>query len=83
MVLGTLRSATKSRSELVVENLALRQQLAVMKQRRFRPVLKRGDRFFLGLLESYMVSLANFITHCAPGYYYKTRTHLSLDKDAP
>jgi transposase InsO family protein len=36
----------RSRLELVVENLALRQQLAVFKQRRPRPRLRPADRLF-------------------------------------
>ena len=36
-----LRSIFRSRADLAVENLALRQQLAVMKQKRPRPHLTR------------------------------------------
>ena len=50
ILLGALRSATRPRHELVLENLALRQQLAVFKQRYPRPRLKDPDRLFWVLL---------------------------------
>lgn len=46
LVLGWLRGLFRSRAELVIENLALRQQLAVLKRKRRRPGLKRVDRLF-------------------------------------
>ncbi len=45
-VLSTARSSLQSRRELVLENLALRQQLAVLGRRAKRPMLTRGDRAF-------------------------------------
>ena len=45
-VVHTLRSLLRSRFDLAMENAALRQQLAVMKQRRTRPRLRRTDRLF-------------------------------------
>jgi len=45
VLLPTLRSALRSRRDLVVENLALRQQLATLASRR-RPVLRPADRLF-------------------------------------
>jgi len=46
IVLGALFSACRTRRELALENLALRQQLAVMKHQRSRPRLTDGDRLF-------------------------------------
>jgi putative transposase len=43
-------TALRLRSELAIENLALRQQLAVLKQRSRRPRLRKSDRFFWLLL---------------------------------
>ncbi len=43
-LLSTARSGLRSRRELVLENLALRQQLAVLGRRAKRPKLTRGDR---------------------------------------
>jgi len=41
-----LRLLVLSRSQLMLENLALRQQLAVLNRQRPRPTLRRGDRLF-------------------------------------
>ena len=46
IVLGTLISACRTRRSLALENLALRQQLAVMKHRQLRPRLTNSDRLF-------------------------------------
>jgi putative transposase len=46
ILLGTLRSAVRTRRELALENLALRQQLAVWKARQPRPRLTEVDRIF-------------------------------------
>jgi transposase InsO family protein len=51
---GILRLLLLSRSQLVLENLALRQQLAVLSRQRPRPSLHRRDRFFwIGLSKLY------------------------------
>lgn len=41
-----IQSALRLRSDLALENLALRQQLAVLKRQIRRPKLRRSDRFF-------------------------------------
>jgi hypothetical protein len=46
ILVGALRSAFRLHRELVLENLALRQQLAVFKHRYPRPRLKHADRLF-------------------------------------
>src|SRR5260370_10874171 len=46
ILLGTLRSTVRTRRELALENLALRQQLAVWKGRQPRPRLTAMDRIF-------------------------------------
>jgi transposase InsO family protein len=46
IIVGTLRSSVRSRRELALENLALRQQLATMKFRYPRPQLTDSDRLF-------------------------------------
>jgi transposase InsO family protein len=48
-LLPTLHSAVSSRRDLVIENLALRQQLATLASRR-RPVIRPADRLFWILL---------------------------------
>src|SRR5215510_5897254 len=50
IVLGTLRSAVRTHRELALENLALRQQLAVWKARQPRARLSVMDRVFWVLL---------------------------------
>jgi hypothetical protein len=45
-LLATARSSLRSQRELALENLALRQQLAVLKRRTKRPALTNADRAF-------------------------------------
>src|SRR5213594_716421 len=46
ILFGTLRSSVRTHRELALENLALRQQLAVWKARQPRPRLTEMDRIF-------------------------------------
>jgi hypothetical protein len=46
LVLGWFRAVCRSHSDLALENLALRQQLAVLSRRQSRPRLTSGDRWF-------------------------------------
>src|SRR6266542_6980888 len=50
LLLGCLRRTLRPRSALLLENLALRQQLAVYRRRGARPRLRVGDRCFWSLL---------------------------------
>jgi transposase InsO family protein len=50
LLVGSIRRALRSRSELILENLALRQQLAVYQRRVVRPPLRDRDRRFWSLL---------------------------------
>ena len=45
-VLAALRMFVRSRTDAALEVLALRQQVAVLKRQRPRPMLTRLDRFF-------------------------------------
>jgi putative transposase len=45
-LLATVRSSLNSQRELVLENLALRQQLAIVQRKTKRPKLTRADRAF-------------------------------------
>ena len=56
ILVGTLRSCLRTHRELALENLALRQQLAVWKARQPRPRLTRTDRIFWVLLSSVWTS---------------------------
>ena len=46
LLIGTLASLTRDRQDLLVENLLLRQQLAVALRSRPRPKLRTRDRLF-------------------------------------
>jgi putative transposase len=46
VILGWLRRLGASRSDLLIENLALRQQVAVLTVKRPRPRMRAADRFF-------------------------------------
>ena len=56
VLLGTLRSTVRTHRELALENLALRQQLAVWKARQPRPRLTAMDRIFWVLLSKLWTS---------------------------
>ncbi len=56
----------RSRLELMVENLALRQQLAVFKQKRSRPRLRPADRMFWVLLRPVWRNWANALIVVKP-----------------
>ncbi len=46
VLLATARSRLKSQRELALENLALRQQLAILHRKTERPKLTKADRAF-------------------------------------
>jgi hypothetical protein len=45
-LLATARSSLKPQRELALENLALRQQLAIVQRKTTRPKLSKADRAF-------------------------------------
>ena len=49
-ILGALRSGLRTRADLTIENLALRQQLANLRRTSGRPRLRDSDRAFLLVL---------------------------------
>jgi len=53
-VLKTVRSSFKSRGQLTLENLALRQQLAMLRQSVKRPRVSHADRVFWVLFSKYV-----------------------------
>jgi hypothetical protein len=53
MLLTAIRAFCRHRSSLALENLALRQQLAVLRRSVKRPKLRRCDRLFWVLLKRY------------------------------
>jgi hypothetical protein len=48
-LLGALRAALRTRTDLTLENLALRQQLALLRRRSKRPQFGRLDRLWVWL----------------------------------
>ena len=52
VLLATARSSLKAQRELALENLALRQQLAIVQRKTKRPKLTRVDRAFRVALSS-------------------------------
>ena len=59
LMIALARVLFRSRLELMVENLALRQQLAVFKRKRSRPGLRPADRAFWVLLRQVWRDWAN------------------------
>jgi len=62
----TVGSALKSRRDLAMENLALRQQLAILKRERRRPRLTNRDRLFWVLLSKIWTDWAEAILIVKP-----------------
>jgi hypothetical protein len=57
LCLGLLARSFCSRRDLLIENLALRQQLAVLKRKHPRPKLLAVDRIFWRLIRRFLVVL--------------------------
>src|SRR2546428_12245867 len=66
ILLGTLRSTVRTHRELVLENLALRQQLAVWKARQPRPQLTAMDPVFWVVLSRLWKSWRNSLQMVRP-----------------
>jgi len=65
-VVHLIRAAFRSRSELAIENLALRQQLAVLKAKRLRPRLTLTDRVFWISLRRFWLKWADALVIVKP-----------------
>ena len=61
VIIGTLRSSIRSRHELALENLALRQQLATLKFSDSRPRLSDSDRLFWVVLSRFWPKWTNVV----------------------
>src|SRR5882672_9836112 len=66
ILVGTLRSAVRTHRELALENLALRQQLAVWRARQPRPRLTAMDRIFWVVLSRLWKSWRNSLQLVRP-----------------
>ncbi len=62
-----IRAVFRSRSELAIENLALRQQLAVLKAKGPRPRLNLMDRVFWDLTSVLVAEVGRRVGHCKTG----------------
>ena len=67
-MLSTARSSLKARRALALENLALRQQLAVLRRQVRRPKLSRADRAFWVVLARAWARVADGRDDHADGY---------------
>ena len=52
LLASLIRSSLKNRTELALENLALRQQLAILNRKRPQPRLRKRDRLFWACLSA-------------------------------
>ncbi len=66
-LLRALLSALSSHRKLALENLALRQQIAVLQRSIKRPRLKKSDRLFWVLLRRFWKEWANSLAVVKPG----------------
>ncbi len=78
VLLATARSSLKAQRELALENLALRQQLAILQRKTKRSRLTNADRAFWVALSRLRRILRTYLE-----YYHGSRTHLALGKDTP
>ena len=79
-LLGALRAALRTRTDLALENLALRQQRALLSRR------SKPPRFGRQLLDHVIVLNEEHLRRGLQSYlryYHGSRTHLALEKDAP
>jgi hypothetical protein len=65
LISGVLSDLTRSRSDLIVENALLRQQLIVLNRQVKRPLLTRRDRFLLVLLARFSRFWKQTPSHCS------------------
>ena len=65
-LIGTLVTTVKSRGDLAIENLALRQQLAILKRKTPRPRLGKADRAFWVLLQRWWHRWRDAVTSPTP-----------------
>jgi putative transposase len=65
-ILGALRSGLRTRAELTIENLALRQQLANLRRTSGRPRLRNSDRAFWLVLSRFWSRWADVLVVVKP-----------------
>ena len=67
LLLGTITDLAKGKSELLVENALLRQQLIILRRQVKRPACKKTDRFLMLLLAKDTSDLEADTFDCATG----------------
>lgn len=83
---GWVLSALGSRKDLVLENLALREQLLARHTMRPRPRLSPRHKLFWDLLDRVIILNERHLKRLMAEYicyYHEDRTHLGLAKDTP
>src|ERR1700738_2685464 len=75
--MGALIRLFRSRGNLVLENLVLRQQLAVLKRRHRRPSIGPLDKLFWVVVRRFWSGWKQALN------YHEDRTHLGLGKGTP
>ena len=82
LLVQTVRALFWSRADLALENLALRQQVAVLKQQRPRPPLTGMDRAFWVALQQNWKHWANALIIVQPGTVVKCTARASSSTGA-
>ena len=77
-----LRALLRDRAELAGENLALRQQLAVLQQKSKRPRLRNRDRIFWALLSRSWSNWRSVLV-IVPARYGRSLAAAGLQKTTP
>jgi hypothetical protein len=84
---GAILRLIRTRRRLLLENLALRQQLAVLKRKHARPRLAALDKLFWVLVRRFWSEWKQALIIVGPEtvvrYYHEDRTHLGLRKETP
>ncbi len=73
-----IRALFRDRAELAVENLALRQQLAILKDKTKRPKLRPRDRVFWVWLSRFWANWRSALLVVQPDTVVRWRRHPSL-----
>jgi hypothetical protein len=82
-LLGALRSTFRTRAELALENLALRQQLANLRHASGRPRIRMPDRAFWLILSPFFVQGHARAAPCPPGERGRDRGTARSRRTAP
>ena len=86
-IIGAVLAALRPRANLVAENLALRQQLAVLRRQTSRPQLRPVDRAFWVVLSRAWSRWADALAIVKPatviGWHHRAKVEASRSSAAP